>query len=494
MNDSQSPAIERPSFSKATLFFFVYIAVFVAGRILGISPGYALDDYVTGLLGSNDLNSQLLSQGRFTFAALNTLINSAGLQQTDFIGIGFSLLLICSALFSWGMFSAAMERVSWSWVGLTAALLASYPYFTEYVTFRQSLLPMGLMFGLSYFSLRAYTVAFEKEGKDRWRSIAVAVVTGVLAIGMNQLAISLLCVASLFVFISAEINTGTRIHAKVWIAIWRTALFGVLLTTCYVLILLLVKTGSDARATVLSLDQVPERIRQVALLLRQIFFTSDQLVPLVAKAGVMLTFLALTVLAIVRKQATLIGVSLVFGLLCTVLAILPLAIGSVWWPVPRTLIALPFVIVGSLTLIMPSSRLSISAIPLGLTGLSVILFCGVNYSILLDQQRLNRWDMETGRAIASTVATNFPDNQKPIILHGTSWAYPIAPTMALGDMNVSALSIGWSADAVIEEAAGRPLDVRVGDPAAATTACANRSRFPAPGAMYDSPEGIQICL
>lgn len=488
----------KPLPLQGAVFLATYAAIFIAGRVLGISPGYALDDYVTTLHGSNELNAQLLSQGRFTFASLNTLINAAGLQQTDFIGIGFTLLLACSALFCWQMFAGAMRRTTWPWIMLTAALLASYPYLTEYLTFRQSLLPMGLMFGLSYLSLRAYVIAHEAHGRQRWLTIGAAVVFGVLAIGMNQLAISLLCVAGLFWFLAADERDAQAMQG-LWHAVRRTAVFGALLLAGYVLTLLTVKAmlnawDSNARATLLGIGDIPERLAQIMALLRQTFFASEQLIPLIAKGGILLSLLGLAILCLIEHRPMRLVRALLFVALGPSMALLPVAVGSVWWPVPRTLIAFPLVMVGGLVLLLPRRQTGFATAPQILGAISVVLFCGLNYSILLDQQRLNRWDMQNGRAIAGAVASTFPGNQKPLILNGASWSYPVAPTMALGDMNVSALSIGWAADALIEEAAGKPLDVRVGDPAAATTACANRPRFPAPGSMYDSPEGVQICL
>lgn len=497
MNDVQ-PTSTKLVLLQGAVFLCIYTAIFIAGRVLGIAPGYALDDYVTTLHGSNDLNSHLLSQGRFSFALLNTLINAAGLQQTDFIGIGFMLLLACSALFSWQMFEDVMRRAAWPWVLLTAALLASYPYLTEYVTFRQSLLPMSLMFGLSCLSLRSYVLAFQSRGRQRWHGIGTAIVLGVLAIGMNQIAISLLCVAALFRFMTTH-YTENWAAKDLWAALKHTAVFGALLVVGYVLFLLTVKIlfnawDSNERATLLGIADIPNRMIQVAALLDQIFFGSEQLIPLIAKAGVLMAMLLLASVCLMERRFMQLVGALLFVVLGTIFALLPIAVGSVWWPVPRTLITLPLVIVGCLALLLPVRQIRFATVPQTFAAVSVVLFCGLNYSILIDQQRLNRWDMETGRAIAEAVASTFPDSQKPLILNGASWSYPVAPAMALGDMNVSALSIGWAADALIEEAAGKPLDVRVGDPAAATAACANRPRFPVAESVYDSPEGIQICL
>lgn len=486
----------KPPSMQSVIFLCTYAAIFIAGRVLGISPGYALDDYVTTLHGSNELNAQLLSQGRFTFASFNTLISTAGLQQTDFIGIGFALLLTCSALFSWQMFESAMRRTAWPWVLLIAALLASYPYLTEYLTFRQSLLPMGLMFGFSYLSLHSYILAVQARGRQRLLSIAAAITLGALAIGMNQLAISFLCIAALFWFMTAN---DTWTIQSLWGAIRNTAVFGILLMLGYVLTLLAAKAlfnawDSSDRATLLSIGDIPERLSQITLLLRQTYFTSEQLIPLVTKGGVMLALLGLAILCIAERRFMRLVGAILFAVIGTIMALLPVAVGSVWWPVPRTLIALPLVIVGCLALLMPARHTRFAFIPQILASVSVVLFCGLNYSILLDQQRLNRWDMETSRSIASAVATSYPDNKKPIILHGASWTYPVAPNMAIGDMNISALSVDWSADALMEEAAGKVMEVRLADPGLTTAHCGGRARFPASGSIYETPDALHICL
>lgn len=468
---------------------------FLASKFLGLMPGFALDDYVIGDAASADgLWRQILSQGRFTFAAAHALIHAAGLQQSDFAAVGmivasaFLGLLFQMTLAPWRPSSLLL----WAAAGL---FLGAHSYLAEYITFRQAIFPMALMAVLGWASLRAYSGY--REGRRRWALAGVALGFAVLAVGTNQLMLSFLSIAVLLQEMkvdAGDATPGSSLRTAMRPLV-RTALAVGAVLVAYVIISLLTVwvtqvDAGDSRTTLLGIESLPTRAVEVSVLLQRVMFGQEEFASVLAKACLWLAWAWLVFVAAIKRPAHAV-MSVGFFVIGTALALLPIAVSAVWWPVPRTLIALPFAWTGAL-LIAASATSSRAQLPAAVALVcAAVLFGAHSSSLLQDQQRLNRWDAGRARQIADRVEELHPAVGK-IVVVGATWSHPAAPTMAQGDMNMSALSVGWAIDALFDEATGRKVDVRLDNEMAA--ACKEKARFPAEQSMFEVAGEIVVCL
>lgn len=216
----------------------------------------------------------------------------------------------------------------------------------------------------------------------------------------------------------------------------------------------------------------------------------------VASSTAKILLLLAVLLALVpacSQQRRASAVAVLFAAAASAIAFLPHAVSSTWWPVPRTLIAVPLVFAGilSLTANELTNRWK-SGIIAGLTLASALLFCAHSNAILTNQQRVNRWDIAQAQAITIYVAEKYPDHQRKIAIVGGRWAYDIAPSAAQGDMNISAFSVGWAIDPMFDEATGINMDVRTAPEY--IEICADKPRFPSADSTISLEAEVIVCL
>lgn len=160
---------------------------------------------------------------------------------------------------------------------------------------------------------------------------------------------------------------------------------------------------------------------------------------------------------------------------------------------PRTLIAVPFAFAflvcalgsqcGGRQIVLSSALLLFAS----------TLLAGKSNEILTNQQRLNRWDMLLARDVIHTVGQErVIDATTPILIHRARWAHQIDPMMAVGDMNVSAMNVGWAINALFEEASGRRLNVRLAT--AGDEVCVEAPAFPQEGSIRVRDGEVHVCL
>lgn len=476
------------------LFLAGYAIAFLISRWQSISPGYALDDYHLTLSSAMDLNTQLLGQGRYSFALLNSAIAHAGLQQTDFAVLGFFVLASFSALFYLRALQPKLTHPKTAF--FLGALLASFPYLTEYTTFRQSHLPLGIVFLCCWFAL-GYYQRLRASGWN-WSSAIYGLVAAEFALGMNQLALPLLVSAALFNEICLLPNERHTRFGKTPQSIAILLATVIALTAIYAILFfctthLFVVTADNSRATLLGLSQIQNRAHELVNLLTSLYLSRDSMTSFMAKAGVALSMAALIIFSLFRKGKDAALLSIIFLLLCTAIAVAPIAIGKTWWPVPRTLIAIPFAWTGALAILLPGTLPAWAWRLLHGSWLwSIFFFVGLNHSTLMDQQRVNRWDMAKAQAIVNAAGMKYPEQHGKLTLSSASWAYPAAPGAAVGDMNMSALSVDWAVDALFEEATGQTLDVSIDKNI--DYACASKPKFPAEQSIFLMSDKVAICL
>jgi hypothetical protein len=487
-----STGFRLPSLDPSSTAIISFALGFVLSKFAGLQPGYALDDYVAAQqFGTTDLWRQLIGQGRFTFALLHEIIRHSELSQPDFAVVS----LFAAAVGLGGLASRFWRGTSHSTLVVASAsfLLGAHPYITEYVTFRQAILPLAVMSLLAWGALLFY----DRDGAGRSkRRLLLGCLLAILATGINQLAVPMMAIVALVADLRTAFHEapGRTTLRQIALAVLRAAIATGVVVAGYAVVShgLQVATGvgvGDSRAALLEAGHFSERLKQVGTLLHTLAIGKEALTPALAKYLWWAAWLLTCALAF--KSRTRIAVALLVLVAGSILAIIPVAVGAVWWPVARTLIAVPLAGVGAFSLLDGSHVRRVQQTVALLLVMAGVLLCAESHSILRDQQRINRWDQLKAREIASRVAVLYPGVTQ-LALVGGGWAYPADPGMAQGDMNVSALSVPWAVDPLFDEATGNDMHVRVAPERQAV--CASRPHFPDPSSIVGDAKEVVICL
>jgi hypothetical protein len=468
-----------------------FLSLFFASKSLGLSLGYALDDYATLATPSGGMQGFLLSQGRFTFALIQTGMDIAGLKQPELAGLGFFLCAAGLLLVGWLTVAGWLKENRLMAVGI-GALLGAHPFFAEYVSFRQALFPMGVCSAL----IAGAIYLLNQDIPTSISRLCAAASLAALASGGNQLTMALFCIAALGISLRKHASIPPT-RALIY-ALRDAAVAGALASIIYLLIFAATKYAlafnSDARMSMLSFNQLGGRVHDVALMLKSIFNGTHPLIGTLAAIGTGFAIIALAVRASTKPDQwlrVLVGVLVIaVGL---VLGMLPTAISGTWWPMPRTLIALPFAIaLGIAILSTGASQVQVRLASAALF-VAVVALAGKSGSLLLNQQRLNRWDIALAREITLKVAEGRQiDAATPIVIHRAKFWHQSGEGMVIGDANLSAMSVGWALDALFVEATGRRLKVM--QAAEGDTTCAEAPAFPSAGSILEIDKTVNVCL
>lgn len=433
----------------------------------------------------------LLSQGRFTFALLQTGMDFSGLKQPELAGLGFflsagGLILVC-----WVTLASWLRRHLLLAISV-GAMLGAHPFFTEYVSFRQSLFPMGVCFVL----IASACVLLDQGEPITTKRLCAAAGLAAMAAGINQLAMAFFCIAALGISLQKEAQLSPL--RAMFLAVRNSVLAGALASIFYLLIFAatnrMANVATDPRMSMLASGEVSRRVGDVAVLLVNVFGGTHPLIGPLAAIGTAVAIVILAVRVSTRsEQWAQVAVGALVLAMGVILALLPASVSGVWWPVPRTLVALPLALaLGIATFSLGASRGQVR-LASGALFMMAAIFAGKSGSLLVDQQRLNRWDISLAREIFLKIAQDRQaDTPPPIVIHRAKWAYELGQSMPIGDANVSAFSVAWSVDALFEEATGRRVQVTVG--AEADKICANVPSFPASASIIDLDGTKHVCL
>lgn len=486
--------MDRQTYLNDQAFFWFaasFLILFFASKSLGLTLGYGLDDYATLAAVNGHLQNFLLSQGRFTFALLQSGMDFSGLKQPELAGLGFFLSAGALLLIGWLTLAKWLQNQRLLAVAI-GALLGAHPFFTEYVSFRQSLFPMGVCLTLV---VGAIILLIQKPPASISR-LCVAASLAAMASGINQIAMALFCIAALGISLQKNVYLSP-FRATLW-AVRDSALVGALASTIYLLVfnitMYVAAVDPNARMSLLGFGEVGIRAIDVAVLLTSVFGGNH---PLVGSLAAFCTTFAIITLSARASTSSKQWAQVLMGIFVFVigiaLALLPSALSETWWPVPRTLTALPLAItLGIVVLSFGASRIQIR-LASSVLLVAVVVFAGKSGSLLIDQQRLNRWDMELAREIVLKITETRPINAStPIVIHRPKWAHEVDKDMPLGDANLSALSVDWSVDALFEEASGRRMQVTRGTED--DKVCVNTPVFPSAGSILEIEGIIHVCL
>jgi hypothetical protein len=483
--------------SKALFAYLCALLFVLAAKGLALVPGYGFDDY-SGTYRDQVL-SFYLSQGRYTQALLQWLLTQTGLSTTD---IAWPTTLACLLLLA-AVATRITLRIGTADTRLILivpclGIIAAHPYFTEYFTFRQALYNASLYLAFLWLHLGA-TARLDASrpllGRDnRWPLLA-AIGWLLLAMGGNQITVAIAASAAYAEALADDCQPLSQWRQQI-ARLLRALAPSIIAMAAYLLLYKGVKSffsaETDPRGNLLAFADIPTRLGMLATLVGKLVWRDEPTLSFVAKLFFALALLPLFFAAAIRRpRQTILWCVGVVGLMA--LALAPIALSAVWWPVPRSLSAVGFVM-GAMAcaLVALSGR---KAAIYGVPWLATALLMVLSSSAMLHQQlRLNRWDLEKAQGITRDIQIRFGQTPlKHVALGGANYAYPRALTTTDGDLNASAFVHARGLEGLLSEASGDHLIVDE-VPDIATNECKGHPRWPQAGSLLETPERIYVCL
>ncbi|WP_157825048.1 MULTISPECIES: hypothetical protein [unclassified Stenotrophomonas] len=499
--DASTPQLSWGHRVDAGLLLLVsYAGFFLASKMIGFTPGYGLDDYGIIRRGAGEsLVDFFLSQGRYGSALMDVVLHASNLTMASFSTIG----LAATAFFSGLFFKDALDLPKRSSpilaVGI-GALLGSHPYYAEYVSFRQAALPMSAMFLSLWAALRLYRLALEQE-EARVFNVLASLFAMTLAMGFNQLAVSYMSIAVLCVHMQrlqmgiTPTYMGKSAGSWAWLEpIIRAMLIGAVLIATSTIVakmtMLMFGLEPTQRAELIGADMLGQRSEALMGLVQVIWADSETVAGWPAKILALAGFFVLLASSL-RGYRRAGWLSLVTFLAATAAALIPTAASTIWWPVPRTLIAVPFALAAAIALLAArGGRLAT------LAGVLLVASAGIfsahSTQILSNQQRLNRWDQMQARDITQMAAGKFSGQASKLALVDSDWGHDVAREIAQGDLNISALSVAWALDPLFDEATGSDQTVRLAPEF--SEFCSTSPKYPDPASLHLENGEVVVCM
>ncbi|MBR0672662.1 glucosyltransferase domain-containing protein [Neoroseomonas soli] len=467
--------------------FLTALLTLLASKGLALIPGYAGDDVLR--LFEPTPGRRFLAQGRFTEAVIAVLANRTGLGFDVIWWPSVVLLMpLASVVIALSVQRATRGTSALPWQCLAAALAASAPLWTEIFLFRTAMPAQAAGWLALGGFLRATDLSRHPAVGAGLAAIAVAA-----GVGAYQPILAMFLALAMVELVPSGVD-GRRLRDRLLAPAPLGFVAGIVLYAVVVAGSVLV-FGSDAveqRGGFISVAQIPDRAVVLLTHLLDPFGSRD---PAMAGAlfAALMGFLGAALLVAMPAGAGRVALAVAM-LAATSLAILAplMALAIVWLP-GRTLMAGGFVIALAVALVGPAIR-PVPARLLLVPGFVVVfLQCGASSLMLLDQQRMNRWDLGRARHIARDVQA-VHDGRRPteLILVGLAWQQVGPPLRtAWFDRNISSLRIAWAVQATFREATGEAWQVTGRD---THEACQGSPVWPQAGAIHARPEGTIVCV
>lgn len=472
------------------LIFAVAFVGMLVSKGLALVPGYAFDDY--SVVNAPRALDFTISQGRFTQSLLQLGVTTAGVSATH-AAWTFSLLFFvaAAAAVALGLDYVTRGQCRLSVIAGIAALITTYPYLTEYFTFRESLVPQSIAFCL--VALILWRAGKEGSGPSRSLLSPLSLALLVLLAGCQQTAY-IVVVFFLFGRFVFDIDRGV---ANAW-SLNATVLWSLVVSfALYVALAVSVREIAarglhvDARGMLIDVTQIPLRLHQVADLTVSVLFRSEPVVAQGLKFGLISCLILGIGVEFLRRPQFALVLTTAWALMFS-LSLLLVSVSSVWWPVPRALYASVFASGVALALMYrDSGRLLTTAVAVVLVVCSALGALKSN-QMLVDQQRLNRWDLWTASAIYDRAVQQGFSDQQTLRLVGAGWRHPGRLDTIQGDLNASALIKTWAVAGVFREATGREL--RVASVPQDPALCSGKAVWPARGSVFEVELGFVVCM
>ncbi len=487
-----------PSRRDLWLFGGLVVALFIAWLPRLLPGTWSPDDYAlvhegAGLAGTLRLE---VSQGRFGQALLHTLLSRLGADPSH-----SSTLLSFLALLLLAAAAVVTVRI-WDLQGspgtalMAGAIALVHPFAADSWSFRLA----PIFFALALLPALVAVLLLRRTSSGFLLPIAlIASSLAIYQVNLNPLLVVILLGAALDL---ARVPAGSgevRTVLKVWLVLLACVAVSTALYLAFnKLVLLATGIPPEARAGLVSLADLPGRLREIAALLPKLLFKERQLgTGLLGALQISLLALTLSVAILrglaersARKLAWIVAL-LGLAFLCIVGIV---GLLRVFWPTPRVLTAAGFFWAGVLALTSVCAEPRARAAALGLGGLLLLGYAGIDHRASADQQRVNLRDQLTmSRVIARLERLPGAAGVRRAYLVGGPKAY--GDTTVAGDLNNSALGVTWGFAGLVAEAGGPWLEhPRFEDGPKAAAHCAHAGRWPAEDSLAIEGDLAIVCF
>jgi hypothetical protein len=483
------------------LIFLVALGVLARAQTI-FSPLLSIDTYEVAATSDPSVKFEtLVQQGRFGLMALWWLRGVLGVWGPSASSISLMLsvpLLALSGLLFAFSISRGMTIRSATFL---AAIYSLHPFLTEIYYFSDA--AFNIFFATCLASIGTLFMLQEDRQRASW---LVGVATLTVAISVYQLVVAHIGTVWLLAVVARTI--GDKGSPSSFIATYRReiralAIMALSLAAYLVTAALIAKlTGwpLDGRNSFSGLLDVSTKVDAVRQALTLGYFPSSGLVPPLATT-LLLIVLSISagyvvVQAMLRRgvwSAALVVVCLTAALVWSASAS---AVGDIVWIVPRVVSPASLFIGGLVALMMEGGNRTTKRVMTGSVLIILISYLGASNSILYDQRRINLWDAQQANRLVARLEEqpDFHKMKKLALVGGQWWRTTPLPT-AVGDMNVSALAVGWAKVQLISHATGYLFQSPdLSEQASAERECEDRLLWPAVGSVFQMEELGVICL
>jgi Glucosyl transferase GtrII len=485
------------------VWFCAVVALNVVARGQALfSPLYSPDSYA--LLGEKpgDELINILSDGRFVSIALYWLQSALGFPAVRSVSTQMcAAILIFAAsgfIFAKTIFNDIRPKEAFAFSAMFTLnpLAAEFFYYSE-TTLRTS--------QSVFLAATAVWAAFHHRATSR--SYVLAIVSTFLALGVYQLAIAHIAIATVFMFFlkhkeksleSERTSNSSNINVAMGTA---SLIVGVALYLCFLFATKLIFPEiASGRAFATEMPSVIQRVGFASRVVLAALLPPVSLAPTFISQMTVFGVLAcawLSVKSFFEKRAPIagaVGLFLILAALASSESIFLLA-GNLW-PTARLMspIGLFLAFLALFAYRESSDKLRVfEAI-----GLSILIvgYLGANSTIFFEQRRINKWDeRQANRIVARLESEPAFESVTSLASIGSQWRYPYSRDAAYGGLNVSAFRPSWAQVGLIEEATG----YRFSKPSTEATAlairyCEKSRQWPAPDSVTIIDKLAIVCL
>lgn len=395
----------------------------------------------------------LASQGRQGAYLLVRLMDGLGIYGPHLQYLNALLGIIALSLAAFYLFRSLFAE-SWTLVFVGSVLFLAHPYQAEILTFRDAapFYALASMLGcLGYY--------LSGQEKKYGALAGTALMTAGLMIYqsfVNFLAMAWLLEAFLLLALPISQDELPQRRRKLIRSACSVAAAMAAYLSLTKVLNLLQGTAAKGRATLIALEDVPNRAVEMLAVFEQLV-SVDLIVP-APVTSLLVAVLACSAMALLLLRGSgpwrffALPVFAFLALFCSVGLI---SAGKDFWPVPRTLVAVALIpaFAACILLKLVDSKLLRNGI-FAITSIVLVSFIGIGTLVAVDQVRINKRDAFLATSVAARVA--LPPGTRLAVIGGPNNAYGLHTVR--GDMNISAYWTNWSKVEAFSESLGYRIE------------------------------------
>ncbi|PTY06624.1 hypothetical protein DB347_11330 [Opitutaceae bacterium EW11] len=461
---------------------------------------YSPDDWrhaQEGAWSFDSLAYLCFSQGRplqpFLVSCLDLLgFDRVGTGAISSTILGCTLVAVGTAYVrAWGLRVGSLGGM------LCVLLFVAHPYQTEIFTFTA----VGWLVVCGYGLALVGILIGRRGGRSIWTgALLFALALADYQIVLNVAVVGWLCTVAARL---SHYERGSRARDMAVRLPWPELYTIVLGTFAYALLTFLISKllnyRIEGRGQLLRVSDIGNRFGEVLHTLKVMYRLADDHKALVSPAASVLFIASVLCLACTvcfRKGMRRTAVIYLVLALGVVMSVGIVAVGQVYWPVPRVLVAVALVWSATFAIWWTVGSCFSRLACVSIAAVVCFSFCGVDAKILNDQIRLNRWDSQLANRILAKMEQDPGFAQiKRVSIVGGRWWYDSRIGTVVGDMNVSARYPAWSRLAFLNEATGSSFQPATPEEQQrAEQWAAGRSGWPTEGCILIQGEVATIAL